>query len=213
EPARCPARAEDLDFKATVRACELRGDVSKRDGCLGAVSISARRYRTNHLAIVPDGLIAAGIRVGSSNRECYEAQGATVLLLLERCRAPDEVALIEIDKTAETRFIRPVDRAKFPRPGTETFLEPHGVQGTRANEPQAMCVSSLYKKIVQGALVVIRDPDFIAEVAGEGYAPHQCRHHANVHALEGEKRKRIIGQIFAHQTLQECAGAGSGNRH
>jgi hypothetical protein len=69
ERARCTARAEDLDLKAIVRARQLSGDVSEGYGCARAVPVTAGRYRTNDFAVVPNGLIAAGIRIGSGNGE------------------------------------------------------------------------------------------------------------------------------------------------
>ena len=62
---------------------------------------------------------------------------------------------------------------------------------------------------MQVALVLHAHPHLVAEIAGEGHAAHQHRHHAHIDLAEGHEREGGGREILAHQRLQDLARGGA----
>src|SRR5437868_5951309 len=110
------ALADDLDLEALVIALDLLRHIAERHRLCSIVGIAARGDPANHLALVPDRLVADDIDILGVDGESEEPEHTTRLLLLQRTIAADEIVLLERDETAEAGFERAIDRAVFARP-------------------------------------------------------------------------------------------------
>ena len=162
-----------------MMAAALQERMRKPCGSNAAASsrcVTPGSYGSDDLAVMPNRLIAAGISIRSGDRKGHQPQATAAILVGGGRRAPDEVAFPKIDKTPECRLVRAVNRPIFACPGSEALFEPHGVQCARADRPHPMSVPGRDERIIKRALIVIRDPDFVAEIAGEGNAANQRRY-------------------------------------
>src|SRR5262249_19614592 len=146
--ARTAPLTDDLDPDPVRRTGATRRDVAERERALRAVTVAAGSYPAHHPALVPDRLITDGVGITRIDREREQAQSAARGLLLDRRRAADEIALVEIDEASEARLVRPIDGAILARPCTEALLDAHGVQRTAAEELQTLLAPGSAQQII-----------------------------------------------------------------
>ena len=96
------------------------------------MAIAARRHPADHLAVMPDRLVADRVGVERIDDETLQAQLAAAFLLANRRVAADEIVLLEIDEAAKPRLKRRVDRPIFAEPGAEALLQAHAEQRAHA---------------------------------------------------------------------------------
>src|ERR1700736_32831 len=101
------------------------------------MTIGARGHPTHHFALMPNGLIANGIRIRVEHFESHQPKSAAAFLLFRRGGTADEFVFLEVDEAAQARLERSVDGTILPGPGPEAFLHPHGIQGPSPETAQA----------------------------------------------------------------------------
>src|SRR5579872_4809671 len=167
------------------------------------MSVGAGSHPTDDSAIVPDRLIADGIDVGGIDDKSDETQLTATRPLLHGCGPTEEVTLLESDETAETGLVGTIDGAVLPRPGAEALLDAHGIERAPAKGLQAPLGAGRPQELVERALIVGRYPDLVTQLTGEGDSAHPSRDHADIQAAEAQEGERGVGEVIAHEALQQ----------
>ena len=177
--------------------------VALRERAVDVVRVAARSDPADHLAVVPDRLVAEHVGVGRIDDEGHAPQLAAVLLLARRRLAADEVVLLQVDEAAGVGLEGAVDRAKLAEPGRPVLLQPHGEERAHAEIDDAEFLARLHDLVVEPPLIFRLHPDLVAEVAGIGDA---VDHHRNVGEMrlaeieeaEGLARDVLVGELCEH---------------
>src|SRR5258708_35114040 len=106
---RRPLVAEDLDGEAVAEAGELGWDVTERHRFPDMVGIAAGSDPADHVAVMPDRLVADGVRAGVVDDEGNQAALRAFALLLHRFLPADEVVLLQIHETVDPPLEPPLN--------------------------------------------------------------------------------------------------------
>ena len=105
-PGGSPA-ADDLDREAAILLRKLARHIAHRQRLVGPMGVAARRHPADHLAIMPDRLIAQHIGVLGIDHHGQPPKCPALLPLDHRRPLADEVLLVEVDEASDIGFIGP----------------------------------------------------------------------------------------------------------
>src|SRR5882762_12000437 len=105
--------ADDLNLEAALGRGHGTRHIAERQRRTHAVAEGSRGHPTHDFALVPNGLVADRVRIRGIDLEADEAQRSAAFLLFGGRRASNEVAFLEIDESAQSRFERPIDGAEL----------------------------------------------------------------------------------------------------
>src|SRR5258708_12259543 len=125
------------------------------------MGVAARSHPADDLAIVPDRLVTDGVRALILDDERDQPQLRHALPVAECGLASDEIALAEGEEALQPGLERRIDRPILAGPIAEALLQPHRVQRTGSEIPQAQLGAGLIEGVIDRQLIVRRYPDLL----------------------------------------------------
>ena len=121
---------------------------------------------------------------------------------------PDEVALVELDREAETGLERRLLGRDVRAPHAVALLEPERVDRLVAAGDEPVLPTRLPERVPEGETELDRAVQLPAELAHVGDAQREAGHAPDRELLRGHVRERVVRKVGRGERLQDLASAG-----